>query len=260
LLSYQSLHSSPETSIAQSFFIDLRFGRVAPRCLGRRKGMSHLLPLSPSAVAAFLIIFWGYLTLNAALYIVFYQCRCSETESWKIQTHNTRHINKRETGTIYGASPEGRKRQVTSISKLTSTVNNNTLISFALANLADVPWPWRRGVKGRAPQHALFATCNLMIASLFALLTAEGTVRGIGSQLKTGHPHVLGTREVIWWLLGESWLVVASLGWQSAWEYYWHRLMHYGPVYRRFHKHHHFYKAPAPFDDMYIAPLEVRAS
>jgi len=222
--------------------------------------MSHLLPLSPYAVAAFLIIFWGYLTLNAALYIVFYQCRCSETESWKIQTHNTRHINKRETGTIYGASPEGRKRQVTSISKLTSTVNNNTLISFALANLADVPWPWRRGVKGRAPQHALFATCNLMIASLFALLTAEGTVRGIGSQLKTGHPHVLGTREVIWWLLGESWLVVASLGWQSAWEYYWHRLMHYGPVYRRFHKHHHFYKAPAPFDDMYIAPLEVRAS
>ncbi|CAM9239204.1 unnamed protein product [Choristocarpus tenellus] len=48
-----------------------------------------------------------------------------------------------------------------------------------------------------------------------------------------------------------------SLLWQSVLEYYWHRLMHVPWVYARLHKHHHFYKSPEPFDDMYIHPLEA---
>ena len=41
-------------------------------------------------------------------------------------------------------------------------------------------------------------------------------------------------------------------------EYYWHRLLHSIPLlYKHFHKIHHFYKSPEPFDDMYIHPLEA---
>src|SRR5690349_21737296 len=39
-------------------------------------------------------------------------------------------------------------------------------------------------------------------------------------------------------------------------EYYWHRLLHTPIMYKRFHKVHHYYKSPEPFDDMYIHPLE----
>lgn len=96
-----------------------------------------------------------------------------------------------------------------------------------------------------------------MVASSFALLTAEGTVRGIGSRLHTQGPPSGGLLLLLKWLVGQAGLVVLGLLWQNVWEYYWHRLMHVPSIYRRFHKHHHFYKAPSPFDDMMIAPLEV---
>ena len=44
---------------------------------------------------------------------------------------------------------------------------------------------------------------------------------------------------------------------QSCLEYYWHRLMHYKFFYTTFHKIHHYYKSPEPWDDMYIHPLEA---
>jgi len=48
-----------------------------------------------------------------------------------------------------------------------------------------------------------------------------------------------------------------AVGWQCVAEYYWHRLMHWPPCYRRFHKLHHHYKAPEPFDDLFIHPTEA---
>ncbi|CAM9736513.1 unnamed protein product [Heterosigma akashiwo] len=50
--------------------------------------------------------------------------------------------------------------------------------------------------------------------------------------------------------------LVKALVFQSICEYYWHLLMHTGPMYKRFHKFHHHYKVPRPFDDMYIHPIE----
>ena len=40
-------------------------------------------------------------------------------------------------------------------------------------------------------------------------------------------------------------------------EYVWHRAMHTRFLYTRLHKLHHYYKAPTPFDDMFVHPLEV---
>jgi sterol desaturase/sphingolipid hydroxylase (fatty acid hydroxylase superfamily) len=51
--------------------------------------------------------------------------------------------------------------------------------------------------------------------------------------------------------------LVAAVVLQSVAEYYWHRLMHWPPCYRRLHKLHHHYKSPSPFDDLFIHPLEA---
>lgn len=46
---------------------------------------------------------------------------------------------------------------------------------------------------------------------------------------------------------------------QGVLEYYWHRFLHSPLMYKRFHKVHHYYKSPEPFDDMYIHPFEAFA-
>ena len=43
---------------------------------------------------------------------------------------------------------------------------------------------------------------------------------------------------------------------QSVLEYWWHLLMHQPAVYKKLHKFHHHYKAPEPFDDLFVHPLE----
>lgn len=62
---------------------------------------------------------------------------------------------------------------------------------------------------------------------------------------------------------------IAPFVWQSFFEYYWHRIMHWPWFYLRFHKvqrHfdsssqwklHHLNRAPQPFDDLLIHPLEA---
>ena len=47
-----------------------------------------------------------------------------------------------------------------------------------------------------------------------------------------------------------------AVTWQSVLEYYWHRAMHLPAVYAKLHKFHHHYKAPQPWDDLFIHPLE----
>jgi sterol desaturase/sphingolipid hydroxylase (fatty acid hydroxylase superfamily) len=50
---------------------------------------------------------------------------------------------------------------------------------------------------------------------------------------------------------------IIAILYESIVEYYWHRLMHLPTFYRTFHKHHHYYKSPEPWDDMYIHPIEA---
>ncbi len=51
--------------------------------------------------------------------------------------------------------------------------------------------------------------------------------------------------------------VIVACFWQCVVEYYWHRAMHLPFFYKRFHKIHHHFKSPEPFDDLYVHPLEV---
>jgi len=191
--------------------------------------------LSPYAIGAFLVIFLGYLATNAVLHICLYELRAEKAQSWKIQAHKK------------GAGGSGAPSHSPASSTTSADAGSR------------IPWPWRSDKTGRSPQHALYATLNLIMASSFALLTAEGTVRGLGSRLHMQGPPSGWFLALLGWLVGQAGLVVLGVLWQNVWEYYWHRLMHVPSIYRRFHKHHHFYKAPSPFDDMYIAPLEVRS-
>ena len=53
-----------------------------------------------------------------------------------------------------------------------------------------------------------------------------------------------------------GWFAVAYI-YENVVEYVWHRAMHLPWCYRTMHKYHHTYKAPEPFDDLYIHPLEA---
>lgn len=107
----------------------------------------------------------------------------------------------------------------------------------------------------RHPRHALFASVNLLVSALFAGGVTEAALRGhtaLASSSSSTAPGVSGL------LLGfEAMPLALAVAWQCVAEYYWHRWMHCGVCYRRWHKLHHHYKAPRPFDDLFIHPLEA---
>lgn len=51
--------------------------------------------------------------------------------------------------------------------------------------------------------------------------------------------------------------LLLAISFENTVEYYWHRTLHSRHLYARFHKIHHYYKCPQPFDDLYIHPLEA---
>lgn len=51
-------------------------------------------------------------------------------------------------------------------------------------------------------------------------------------------------------------MFIVSIMYESIMEYYWHRIMHLPWFYQTFHKLHHYYKSPQPFDDLIVHPLE----
>lgn len=101
----------------------------------------------------------------------------------------------------------------------------------------------------RGDYHGAFAAFNLTVASICALVTAECSVRRINRM----QFFELTTADIPMLLLQ---LVVAA-AWENIAEYYWHRMMHLKAFYATFHKYHHFYKSPEPWDDMYIHPMEA---
>lgn len=103
--------------------------------------------------------------------------------------------------------------------------------------------------QNRAPDHWILATINLIVASCFAGATCELC---INNQSKM----IFDTLESYGYLTAFYDFCIAII-YENTVEYYWHRIMHSKLCYKRFHKFHHFYKNPEPFDDMYIHPLEA---
>jgi len=98
--------------------------------------------------------------------------------------------------------------------------------------------------KRHKPLHWLYATVNLLVAATAALVTAELTLRGrLPLQLS-------------WWNGPFLMPLIYSTLFQCTAEYHWHRLLHTPLLYARFHKIHHAYQSPEPFDEFMISPLE----
>jgi sterol desaturase/sphingolipid hydroxylase (fatty acid hydroxylase superfamily) len=81
----------------------------------------------------------------------------------------------------------------------------------------------------RHPKHGLFATINLLVAASF-----------MGASLQ----HVCSGEHKEQTFSSITTSVMAASAWQLFAEYYWHRMNHSSYFYKRFHKYHHYYKAP----------------
>jgi hypothetical protein len=94
--------------------------------------------------------------------------------------------------------------------------------------------------------HFLLCTINVAVAALFAVTAAEAALRGASALDFGPAPASRVFTDALWLLLAHQ-----------MEEYWWHRLMHLPFFYARCHKLHHANRSPAPFDDMYIHPLEA---
>jgi sterol desaturase/sphingolipid hydroxylase (fatty acid hydroxylase superfamily) len=103
----------------------------------------------------------------------------------------------------------------------------------------------------RGPYHRFVVTINILMASCFAAFVAESSMRGWNKMTFEHFSTVSQGLSVVGFQI-----LLASL-YESVVEYYWHRLMHVKQLYKHFHKMHHHYKSPEPWDDMYIHPLEA---
>lgn len=101
----------------------------------------------------------------------------------------------------------------------------------------------------RGVNHGVLALGNLLIASLAAGFTTECSLRRLNHMRYD--PIVV---DLIPTILLQTCIAIV---YESVVEYYWHRLMHTKAFYATFHKYHHFYKSPEPWDDMYIHPVEA---
>jgi len=111
-------------------------------------------------------------------------------------------------------------------------------------------WPLFSRKDERGQFHKFFTSINLIIASSFAFMVTEASVRN-ATKLRFNKLSLKeSTIDVIF---GFSIAVI----YQSVLEYYWHRIMHLSFLYKLLHKYHHFYKSPEPWDDLYIHPLEA---
>lgn len=167
------------------------------------------MAVSGYSVCAFFVLLVGYNLSSAVLQFLFYVRLKHCPEQWKIQPNKT-----------------------------VSLGNSRCWIPVLYPDKPE-----------RASNHWLFASINIVVASLFAGGITELVVRGQTKMVFDPLSWDVAVR------IGVDLLI--ALAWQSVAEYYWHRLLHLPPLYKAFHKYHHFYKSPEPFDDMYIHPLEA---
>jgi sterol desaturase/sphingolipid hydroxylase (fatty acid hydroxylase superfamily) len=104
---------------------------------------------------------------------------------------------------------------------------------------------------GRAPDHVVLTAVNLLTATCFAFVVTELCTRG-HSKMTFEMPSS-----------SEDYVnIIRQLGiaviYENAAEYYWHRLLHTKPLYARFHKVHHHYKAPGKREyDIFISFVKL---
>jgi len=119
-------------------------------------------------------------------------------------------------------------------------------------------WRWAAGIgqrPGRHARHALYCTINLLVSAAVAGAVVQRGWDGLGALegwtvLQWGARPELGLRAAA--------KAAAAFAWQVAAEWPWHYGMHRVPgLYRAVHKLHHHNKAPVPFDDLFIHPLEA---
>jgi sterol desaturase/sphingolipid hydroxylase (fatty acid hydroxylase superfamily) len=124
----------------------------------------------------------------------------------------------------------------------------------AKANTVGVIWapPLLSSKPLRLSSQGALCSFNLIMAGVFAGAVAEAIQAGQSRLLFVGWFSLT----VVDWLRITIELVVL-LGYESIVEYWWHRAMHTNYLYSTFHKIHHSNKAPEPFDDMMIHPLEA---
>ncbi len=117
------------------------------------------------------------------------------------------------------------------------------------------PWlPFLPSSKpGRPAWHAALMLFNSVLAAAFAAATAEAFMRG--RTATSSLPDL--SRGLAFAALRVAGELVAATLYQLVLEYWWHRLMHTKTFYGAFHKLHHTYKSPTPWDDMMIHPLEA---
>ena len=101
----------------------------------------------------------------------------------------------------------------------------------------------------RGPLHRFITTFNLIMASSFALITTELTLKGY-TGIQVTNVNDYGMYHII-----QDFIIAVIF--QSVIEYYWHRLMHIPFFYKYMHKYHHYYKSPEVYDDLYIHPIEA---
>eukprot|EP00605_Chrysophyceae_sp_TOSAG23-4_P001585 GSChrysophyteH1.ASY1.ANO1.1740.1 assembled CDS len=109
-----------------------------------------------------------------------------------------------------------------------------------------------REKNGRHRLHRLFCSINILQAGSFAFITAELSLRGMNHMYFEFHRSC----DILVVLAIMASELLAAIIWQSFLEYWWHILMHQPIVYKTMHKYHHHYKAPEPFDDLFIHPVE----
>jgi len=176
--------------------------------------------LHAASCGAFALVLVGYAALSLALQLGFYRARAASAAAWRSQPRRG-----------YGGAAAAARPWLPAL--------------VALRGDGD----GRDGGEPRAPEHAAFASLNLLLAAAAAAATTELALRGAGGcRMYGGGALAPATfaRELL-----------AACAWESAVEYAWHRMMHLGPFYRAFHRWHHFYRAPRPFDDMMIHPVEA---
>jgi sterol desaturase/sphingolipid hydroxylase (fatty acid hydroxylase superfamily) len=175
------------------------------------------LSVHPATVAVFAGILTFYLAGNSLLQKMYYTRRKAESADWKNQPARDEWVGEPVASSVW--------------------------------------WPWRSADArpGRHPYHFAIASFNTLMVACVAGYVAETTMRGT-NKLFLSFPEGMSPASIALDLLRTF---VLSVLFESVVEYYWHRAMHSPLLYARMHKLHHYYKSPAPFDDMMIHPLEA---
>jgi len=213
--------------------------------------------ISPYSILTFNIIFFGYIINTSILQYFFYTS--STFPSRLIDNDNNNDDNKDNNDSSTDMSGQT-SSNITSLTVHKITNNDNLLMSWKIqSNKLDnvgrfYGWPILSNKPNRGDYHRIITFINLILASFVAGFTTECSVRQLNYIRYDKIIYIFSSLNNIILIIFEILLAILC---QSILEYYWHRIMHFKYFYKLFHKYHHYYKSPEPWDDMYIHPIEA---